>query len=201
MGGPVSSTTAEIYVQVYEFIAVTMLADDRRSVSRNVSNLNILVHDVINLLYYKANSFEKIVAQPVRNAAIGILKSARVVVALKYLRIFCRSLEILLINCKVELKIRWRRHSDFSVTDTDNSNGKNDDSITFTVKDIKLYVPVEFLLGRDNQKLKKPLSNGFEKSVYWNEYKTKSDNKISKKKFRYFLESNFVGVNRLFVLV
>ena len=201
MGGPVSSTTAEIYVQVYEFIAVTMLADDRRSVSRNVSNLNILVHDVINLLYYKANSFEKIVAQPVRNAAIGILKSARVVVALKYLRIFCRSLEILLINCKVELKIRWRRHSAFSVTDTDNSNGKNDDSITFTVKDIKLYVPVEFLLGRDNQKLKKPLSNGFEKSVYWNEYKTKSDNKISKKKFRYFLESNFVGVNRLFVLV
>ena len=201
MGGPVSSTTAEIYVQVYEFIAITMLADDRRSVSRNVSNLNILVHDVINLLYYKANLFEKIVAQPVRNAAIGILKSARVVVALKYLRNFCKSLEILLINCKVELKIRWRRHSVFSVTDTDNSNGKNDDSITFTVKDIKLYVPVEFLLGRDNQKLKKPLSNGFEKSVYWNEYKTKSDNKISTKKFRYFLESNFVGVNRLFVLV
>ena len=201
MGGPVSSTTAEIYVQVYEFIAITMLADDRRSVSRNVSNLNILVHDVINLLYYKANLFEKIVAQPVRNAAIGILKSARVVVALKYLRNFCRSLEILLISCKVELKIRWRRHSVFSVTDTDNSNGKNDDSITFTVKDIKLYVPVEFLLGRDNQKLKKPLSNGFEKSVYWNEYKTKSDNKISTKKFRYFLESNFVGVNRLFVLV
>ena len=201
MGGSVSSTTAEIYVQVYEFIAITMLADDRRSVSRNVSNLNILVHDVINLLYYKANLFEKIVAQPVRNAAIGILKSARVVVALKYLRNFCRSLEILLINCKVELKIRWRRHSVLSVTDTDNSNGKNDNSITFTVKDTKLYVPVEFLLGRDNQKLKKPLSNGFEKSVYWNEYKTKSDNKISTKKFRYFLESNFVGVNRLFVLV
>ena len=65
MGGPVSSTTAEIYVQVYEFIAITMLADDRRNVSRNVSNLNILVHDVINLLYYKANLFEKIVAQPV----------------------------------------------------------------------------------------------------------------------------------------
>ena len=28
-------------------------ADDGRSISRNVAHLNILVHDVINLLYYK----------------------------------------------------------------------------------------------------------------------------------------------------
>ena len=37
--------------------------------------------------------------------------------------------------------------------------------------------------------------------MYCNEYKTKSDNKDMTNKFRYFLESNFVGVNRLFVLV
>ena len=29
-----------------------MLLDDGRSISRNVSHLNILFHDVINLLYY-----------------------------------------------------------------------------------------------------------------------------------------------------
>ena len=35
----------------------------------------------------------------------------------------------------------------------------------------------------------------------WNEYKTKSENKNATNKYRYFLESNFAGVNKLFVLV
>ena len=39
-----------------------------------------------------------------------------------------------------------------------------------------------------------------ERSVYWNEYKT-SENKNTTNDYRYFLESNFVGVNRLFTLV
>ena len=34
--------------------------------------------------------------------------------------------------------------------------------------------------------------------MYWNEYKTKSENKNTTNKYRYFLESNFVKVNRFF---
>ena len=45
------------------------------------------------------------------------------------------------------------------------------------------------------------LSKGFERWVYWNEYKTKSENENKRSEFRYFPESNFVGVNRLFVLI
>ena len=45
------------------------------------------------------------------------------------------------------------------------------------------------------------LSKGFERSVYWKKYTTKSDNKDTASEFRFFLESNFVGLNRLFVLV
>ena len=37
--------------------------------------------------------------------------------------------------------------------------------------------------------------------MYWNEFKTKGENKNITNEYRYFLESNFVGVNRLFVLV
>ena len=37
--------------------------------------------------------------------------------------------------------------------------------------------------------------------MYWNEYKTKSGNKNTKNEYRYLPESNFVGANRLFVLV
>ena len=89
-----------------------------------------------------------------------------------------------------------------SVADTDNVNGNNDDNnIIFTIKETELYVPVVPLSGKDNQKLSKLLRKGFERSVYWKEYKTKSDNKNMTNKFRYFVKSNFVGVNRLFVLV
>ena len=57
------------------------------------------------------------------------------------------------------------------------------------------------LSAKYNQKLSKRLSKGFERSVYWNEYKTKSENKNTTNEYRYFLKSNFVGVNGLFVLV
>ena len=41
----------------------------------------------------------------------------------------------------------------------------------------KLYVLVVTLSARDNQKLSNLLSKGFERSVYWNKYKTKNENK------------------------
>ena len=37
----------------------------------------------------------------------GILKNATIAVPLKYLSNFCRSFDMQLINCKVELKLRW----------------------------------------------------------------------------------------------
>ena len=107
-----------------------------------------------------------------------------------------------LINCKVELKLRWSKRCILSVAGTDNANGNNgDNNIIFTTKDTKLYVPVVTLSTKDNQKLSKLLIKGFEWSVYWNEYKTKSENKNTTNEYTYFLESNFVGINRFFVLV
>ena len=86
-----------------------------------------------------------------------------------------------------------------NVNDNDNDNDGN--NIIFNINDTKLHIPTVTLSARDNQKLSKPFSKGFEKSVYWNEYKTKSENKDTTNEYRYFFESNFVGVNRLFVLV
>ena len=73
----------------------------------------------------------------------------------------------------------------------------------FTIKDTKLYVPDVTLSVKDNRKLSKfskNLSKGLETSE-WNEYKTKSESKNAINEYRYFIESNFVGVNILFVLV
>ena len=82
----------------------------------------------------------------------------------------------------------------------DNDNG-NPNNIIFTIKDIKLYVPVVTLSAKAKQKLSKLFSKGFERSVYWNDYKTKSENKNKPNENRYFLRSNFIGVNRLITLI
>ena len=108
-----------------------------------------------------------------------------------------------LINCKVELKLKWTKYFVLSVTGNknDTSNNDNANSLIFTIQDTKLYVPVVTLSARDNKKLSELLSKGLERSVNWNKYKTKSENKITTNEYRHFLESNLVGVNRLFVLV
>ena len=75
----------------------------------------------------------------------------------------------------------------------------NDDGndLIFTIKDTKLYVPVVTLSARDSQKLSKLVSKGFERSVCRTKYKTKSENKNMRNKYRYFLKSNSIGVNRI----
>ena len=36
--------------------------------------------------------------------------------------------------------------------------------------------------------------------MYWNEYKTKSESKNTIQQYRYFLESNFIGASKLYVV-
>ena len=104
-------------------------------------------------------------------------------------------------NCEIELKLKQKKYCIFSANGNDNVNGnEHANNNIFTIKETKLYVPTVTLSARDNQKLSKLLSKAFERSVSWNEYKTKSENKNTTNEYRYFLESNFVGVNRLFVL-
>ena len=74
------------------------------------------------------------------------------------------------------MKLKWTKHSVSAAPGVDNVNG-NDNNIIFTIKDTKLCVPVVTLSAKDNQNLSKVLGKGFERSVYWNEYKTKKENK------------------------
>ena len=103
------------------------------------------------------------------------------------------------INCKVELKLKWTKYCVLSAAGADSDNANP--NIIFTIKGIKLYVPVVTLAARDNQKLSNLLSKRSERSVSWNEYKRKSESKNTTNEYRYFLASNVVGVNRLFALI
>ena len=60
---------------------------------------------------------------------------------LKYPSNFLRSLKMLLINWKVELKLNWTKYCVLSEAGANNNNA-NSDNIIFIIKDTKLYVPV-----------------------------------------------------------
>ena len=85
----------------------------------------------------------------------------KIAVPLKYLSNFWRSLEMPLINCKVELSLKWIENCMLTTATT----------ATFKITDAKLYVPIVTLKTEDNTKLSKLLSEGFKRSVYWNKYK------------------------------
>ena len=56
----------------------------------------------------------------------------------------------------------------------DNANNRE---TTFKITSTKLYVPIVTLSTKDNLDLTKRLNEGFKRSVYWNEYKSKIETK------------------------
>ena len=107
---------------------------------------------------------------------------------------------MLLINFIAELKLKQTNHCVLVSNGADKANA-NSNNIICTIKDTKLFVLFLTLSAKDNQKLSNLLSKRFERSVYLNEHKTKSEKKDMTNEYMYFLKSNFVGVNRLFVLI
>ena len=71
---------------------------------------------------------------------------------------------------------------------------------TFTITDVKLYVPVVTLSTKDNGKLSKLSSKGFKRPVYWNAYKVIAEKSYdANTSIRESIDSSCQGINRLFV--
>ena len=159
-------------------------------------NADIANGDNFNSFKYNTKSLGKTdVDEANRN-----LRIAAIPLPLKYLSNFSRLVEMSLINSKIKLKLTLREYCVISAAGADDTNA-NDNNIIFTIKDTRLYVAVVTLSARDNQKLLKLLTKGFERLVYLNYQKAKKDDKNTRNEFKYFLKSNFVGVNRFFVLI
>ena len=93
-------------------------------------------------------------------------------VPLKYLSNFSRTLEISLINCKINLVTTWSEDGAISSATRETE---------FKITDTKLYVPVVTLLTQENAKLLKQLS-------------TKRQNQY----LDYLNDTSFQGLNRPF---
>ena len=98
-----------------------------------------------------------------------------------------------LINCKIKLNLTRKKEC---VLSTDAGDA------VFIINDKKMYVPLVTLSKEDNKDFIEQQNKGFQRSVYWNEYKTKEINENADANvFKYInLDPSFQGVNRLFVM-
>ena len=115
-----------------------------------VNNADVTNDDNAPSFKYKSNLIGNTVADGVNRKK----ENVKIAVPLKYLSNFWRSLEMPLINCKVELSLKW--YEEFILS----SAGDNG---TFKITDTKLYVPVVTLSVEDNAKLSKLLNEGFKR--------------------------------------
>ena len=79
----------------------------------------------------------------------------------------------------------------------------NDDGdAVFITNDTYMYVPVVTLSKEENKDFIEQQIKGFQRSIYWNEYKTKEINENADANvFKYInLDPSFQGVNRLFIM-
>ena len=116
-----------------------------------VNNVDVS-NDNASSFKYKANLVGNTEANGTKNGV-------KIAVPLKYLSNFWRSLEMPLINCKVELSLKWYERCLLTAATT----------ATFRVTDARLYVPIVTLSIEDNSKLTKLLNERFKRPIYWNQ--------------------------------
>ena len=119
---------------------------DEQPIDNNGAFINITAENSSSFKY-KSNLFGDTVADGANRKKEGV----KIVVPLKYLSNFWRSLEMPLINCKVELSLEWYENCILSSAGI---------AAIFTITDTKLYVLVVTLKTEDNVKLSKLLSKG-----------------------------------------
>ena len=145
-----------------------------------------------NSLKYKIKLLGN-VTEVAGDAAVVRRLNVKVAVPLKYLSNFFRSLEMPLINCKIKLNLTWKKESVLST-------GAGE--AIFIVNDTKLYLPFVTLSKEDNKDFIGQQNKGFQRSIYWNEYKTKEINEDADANvFKYInLDPSFQSFKRLFVM-
>ena len=139
----------------------------------------------------RSESFKSKIKITGKTAADGNTKDVQIIVPLKYLNNFWRTLEMPLINCEVNLLLTWSKDCVIS-----SANGETKFSITET----KLYVPVVTLSTQDNAKLLQQLKSGFKRTINWNKYQSSIKTYAQNRYLNHLVNPSFQRVNRRFVL-
>ena len=108
-----------------------------------------------------ANIVKNILIVPRNTPAVGNTKDVEIIVPLKYLSSFWRTLEMPLIICEINLILTW------SLTCVITNSVR---AGRFTITDTKLYLAVVTLSSQDSVKLLQQSTSGFKKTIKWNKY-------------------------------
>ena len=122
---------------------------------------------------------------------------------------FWRSLDLPLINCEIELDLRWSKNcviSDLSRT----FRGVGDPPVQevatattgaiFRINNAKIYVPLFTLLIIDKIKFLENVKQGFQITISWNKYRSEIRAKPKNNNLDYLIDPTFRNINRLFAL-
>ena len=112
-------------------------------------------------------------------------KDVEIMVPLKYLSSFWRTLEMRLINCEVNLILTWSSSCVLVASSTQNQNA------TFAITDTKLYVPVVTLSTQENTKFFQQLKSGFKRVINWNKYLSKQELLAQNTNLNHLVEPSF----------
>ena len=134
------------------------------------------------------------------------LTNVKVVIPLKYLSNFWRSLNIPLINFEIELILTWSKNcvlADMTIRDAGNNNNPPaivvPPGLEFQITGTKLYVPVDTLSKENDIKLLEQLKSGFKRTIKWNRYRSQMSTHSNNNNLNYLIDPTFTNVNRLFV--
>ena len=105
-------------------------------------------------------------------------KETEIVIPLKYLSNFWRTLNMPLINCEVELILTWSKNCVLADMTARNAGNNNDPpaivpptGLEFQIKDKRSYVPVVTLSKENDIKFLEQLKYGFKRTIKWNKYR------------------------------
>ena len=135
-----------------------------------------------------SESFESKVEITGNTPADGNTKDVEIIVPLKYLSNFWRTLEMPLINCEVNLILTW---SSTCVITNSTAAGR------FEITDTKLYVPVVNLSTQDNTKLLQQLKSGFERTINWKKYQSNPKAYAQNRYLNHLIDSSFQVLNSI----
>ena len=120
-----------------------------------------------------------------------------VVIPLKHLSNFWKSLNISLINCEIELILTWSENCILADITAANNPPTG---LELQMKDTKLYVPVVTLSKENDKKLLKQLKSGFKRTEKRNEYRSQMTVQSNNNNLNCLTDPMFTKFNRLFVL-
>ena len=129
-----------------------------------------------------------------------------IVVPLKYLSNFWRTLDIPLINCEISFTLTWSENcviTSKATREVDHDAdpavaGINNSTIAvFKITDCKLCVPVVTLSAENVNKLSEQIKSRFKRTIKWNKYRSEMSNQTKNNNLNYLIDPTFTNLLKM----